>query len=194
MAVATRHARATARAAGDTAVLTAMRHFVTGVTVLTCGVGEAAEGVTVSTFSTVPGEPPMACVALRRGSRGLRALANSPVFVANGLAATQEPLARHFASRRRPRGLGQLPPDAWLGDPGDDVPRIGGAVAWLECRPELTVPLSDHELLVAHVVSAVHTGAAPLVNFAHDLHPGPAARRAPGPSTPAPRQIERETS
>ncbi|WP_328635157.1 flavin reductase family protein [Streptomyces sp. NBC_00356] len=194
MAVATRRSSVTARAAGDTAVLTAMRHFVTGVTVLICGVGEAAEGVTVSTFSTVPGDPPMACVALRRGSRGLRALANSPVFVANALASTQEPLARHFAGRGRPRGLVQLPPDAWLGDPGDDVPRLSGAVAWLECRPELTIPLSDHELVVAQVVSAVHTGAAPLVNFAYDLHPGPVAPSAPGTSTPVPRQTERDSS
>ncbi|MFH8489218.1 flavin reductase family protein [Streptomyces longisporoflavus] len=166
---------AAGRAPGDTAVVTAMRHFVAGVTVLTCGTGKAAEGVTVSTFSTVPGNPPMACVALRRGSRGLRALANCPVFVANGLAAAQEPLARHFARRGRPRGLAQLPPDAWSGDPGDGVPRLSGAVAWLECKPELIVPLSDHELVVAEVVSACHTGGTPLLTFAYDLHSGPAA-------------------
>ncbi|WP_151483510.1 flavin reductase family protein [Streptomyces albicerus] len=187
MALATRQSPSTARTADDTAVVTAMRHFVTGVTVLTCGVGDEAEGVTVSTFSTVPGEPPMACVALRSGSRGLRAMANSRVFVANGLAAAQEPLARHFARRGRPRGLGQLPPEAWLGGLADNVPRLSGAVAWLECRPELTVPLSDHELVVARVVSAVHSGGTPLVNFAYDLHSGP--------STSAPRKgIERDSS
>ncbi|MEU6673226.1 flavin reductase family protein [Streptomyces sp. NPDC046925] len=178
MALAIRRARPASGAAGDTAVVTAMRHFVAGVTVLTCGVGDEAQGVTVSTFSTVPGDPPMACVALRTGSRGLRALANCPVFVANGLAAAQEPLARHFARRGRPRGLAQLPPDAWLGDPCDGVPRLSGAVAWLECRPELTVPLSDHELVVAEVVSAFHTGGTPLVTFAYDLRSGPSASGA----------------
>jgi flavin reductase (DIM6/NTAB) family NADH-FMN oxidoreductase RutF len=184
MALATRRSPSTAPARADAAIVTAMRHFVTGVAVLTCGVGDDAEGVTVSTFSTVPGDPPMACVALRSGSRGLRAMVNSRVFVANGLAAEQEPLARHFARRTRPSGLGQLPPEAWLGDPADEVPRLSGAVAWLECRPELTVPLSDHELVVARVVSAVHVGGTPLVNFADELHTGP--------STPTFRPAERD--
>lgn len=169
MAVATRRPSP----AAATEISTALRHFVTGVAVLTCGVGDAAEGVTVSTLSTIPGDPSMACVALRSGSRGLRALAGSPVFVANSLAAEQEALARYFARRGRPSGLGQLPSDAWLGDPAHDVPRLSGAVAWLECRPEFTVPLNDHELVVARVVSAVHGGGAPLVNFAGELHPGP---------------------
>ncbi|MEI5524963.1 flavin reductase family protein [Streptomyces brasiliscabiei] len=184
MAVATRRPAATAPAGTDAAVVTAMRHFVTGVTVLTCGAGDTAEGVTVSTFSTVPGSPPMACVALRGGSRGLRALASSRLFVANGLGAEQESLARHFARRDRPSGLDQLPAGAWLGDPADEVPRLSGAVAWLECRPERTIPFSDHELLVARVVSAVHSGHAPLVNFAGELRPGP--------STPTFRHTERD--
>lgn len=184
MALATRRPTATAPAGTDAAVVTAMRHFVTGVTVLTCGVGDAAEGVTVSTFGTVPGNPPMACVALRGGSRGLRAMTNSRVFVANGLAAGQEALARHFARRSRPSGLAQLPPEAWLGDPAGEVPRLRGAVAWLECRPERTVPFGDHELVVARVVSAVHSGGAPLVNFAGELYSGP--------STPTFRHTERD--
>jgi flavin reductase (DIM6/NTAB) family NADH-FMN oxidoreductase RutF len=170
MALATRRPHPAA-AAGDVAA--ALRHFVSGVAVLTCGVGDATEGVTVSTLSTIPGAPSRVCVALRSGSRGLRALAHSPAFVANSLAAGPEPLARHFARRSRSSGLGQLPPEAWLGDPAGGVPRLSGAVAWLECRPELTVPLSDHELVVARVVSAVHGSGAPLVNFAGELHPGP---------------------
>ncbi|WP_173311536.1 flavin reductase [Streptomyces fulvorobeus] len=117
----------------------------------------------------------MVCVMLRAGSRGLRAVAGSGVFVANSLAAGQEPLARHFARRTRPSGLGQLPPEAWLGVRADEVPRISGAVAWLECSPELTVPVGDHELVVARVVAAVHRGGAPLVNFADELHAGPSA-------------------
>ncbi|WP_051854595.1 flavin reductase family protein [Streptomyces sp. NRRL B-1347] len=184
MALATRRPAPHAAACAAADVVSAMRHFATGVTVLTCGVGEDAEGVTVSTFSAVPGHPPMACVALRSGSRALRAVAQSPAFVANGLAAGQEALARHFARRTRPSGLSQLPPKAWLDDPADGVPRLSGAVAWLECRPERTVVLSDHELLIARVVSAVHRGGTPLVTFAGELHSGP--------STPAFRPRERD--
>ncbi|QDQ09662.1 flavin reductase family protein [Streptomyces spectabilis] len=185
MALATRRPAPYAAAGADADVVAAIRHFATGVTVLTCGVGEDAEGVTVSTFSTVPGHPPMACVALRSGSRALRAMAKSPTFVANGLAAEQEALARHFARRTRPSGLDQLPAKAWLDDPAaEGVPRLSGAVAWLECRPERTVTVSDHELLIARVVSAVHRGGTPLVTFAGELHSGP--------STPTARPRERD--
>ncbi|GAB2819344.1 flavin reductase family protein [Streptomyces daliensis] len=162
----------TAPAPSDSA-RAAMRSFVTGVSVLTCGTAEEVEGVTVSTLSVIPGEPPMVCAALRGGSRGLYALLHAQTFVANGLAADQEPLARHFAQRRRPRGLGQLPPESWTARAPEEVPRLSGAVAWLECRPETAVPAGDHELIVARVLSAVHTSGAPLVNFAGVLHCGP---------------------
>ncbi|WP_458246869.1 flavin reductase family protein [Streptomyces sp. MAI_2237] len=173
MAVATRRPCTASPAGVDAETVGVMRHFATGVTVLTCGLGESAQGVTVSTFSTVPGKPPMACVALRSGSRALAAMAQSPTFVANGLAAEQEALARHFARRARPSGLDQLPAQAWLDVRTDQVPRLRGAIAWLECRPELTVPFSDHELLIARVVSAVHRGGTPLINFDGQLHCGP---------------------
>ncbi|MFG3257415.1 flavin reductase family protein [Streptomyces sp. NPDC048172] len=166
----------------DTGLVAVMRHFVTGVTVLTSGQGEETEGVTVSTFTVVTGAPPLACVALRSGSRGLRALLDAQVFVANGLSAGQEALARHFARRTRPRGLTQLPPTAWLaGDDADGaegLPRLSGAAAWLTCRTERTVALGDHELVVAHVVGAAHTDRPPLLSFADALHPGPMNHRA----------------
>ncbi|MGW6568396.1 flavin reductase family protein [Streptomyces sp. NPDC054975] len=174
----------TVPAAARDALTTTMRHFVTGVTVLTCGGPAEAEGVTVSTLTTIPGDPPMVCVALRQDSRGLAALLAAEAFVANGLAADHEWLAQHFASRRRPRGLAQLPPRAWAEPSPHGAPRLRGAVSWLECRLERTVTAGDHELVMARVLSGAVTAAAPLVNFAGALHAGPSS--APHTATPLP--------
>ncbi|MEU5366083.1 flavin reductase family protein [Streptomyces sp. NPDC005925] len=157
------------------ALNTTMRHFVTGVTVLTCGSPAEAEGVTVSTLTTIPGDPPMVCVALRQGSRGLKSLLAAETFVANGLAADHEWLAHHFARRRRPKGLAQLAPRTWAEPSPNGAPRLQGAVSWLECRLERTVAAGDHELVMARVLTGAATVGAPLVNFAGVLHPGPSS-------------------
>ncbi|MFE5796843.1 flavin reductase family protein [Streptomyces sp. NPDC056503] len=167
------------------ALTTTMRHFVTGVAVLTCGDPAEAEGTTVSTLTAIPGEPPMVSVALRRDSRGLAALLAAETFVANGLAADHEWLAQHFARRSRPRGLAQLPPRAWAEPSPLGVPRLQGAVSWLECRLERTVTMGDHELVMARVLSGSANTAAPLVNFAGTLHAGPStAPHTAQPVTP----------
>ncbi|MEU2506624.1 flavin reductase family protein [Streptomyces sp. NPDC007863] len=157
----------------DPALHRTVRNFVTGVAVLTYGSAEAAEGITVSTLIVIPGDPPMVCVALRCGSRGLSSLLAASTFMANGLAAEHEYLARHFARRHRPRGLDQLPPEAWAEPRTCAAPRLRGAVSWLECRIVRTVGVGGHELVMARVLSGAAGSGAPLVNFAGALLAGP---------------------
>ena len=109
--------------------LAAVRRLVTGVTVLTCGDRFTVEGVTVSTVALASVRPPMISVALREDSRGLHALLSRDGFVANGLAAGQDVLAEHFASKQRSRGLQQLPAGTWSGLSSHGVPRLRGALA-----------------------------------------------------------------
>jgi flavin reductase (DIM6/NTAB) family NADH-FMN oxidoreductase RutF len=151
----------------------ATRRLATGVAVLTCGGPETVEGVTVSTFALASLNPPMVSVALREDSRGLRALMSAPHFVANGLSAQQAPLARHFASRDRASGIGQLPAGTWEGLSPQGVPLLHGAVAWLECRIARTVNIGDHRVIFAGVIRSAHRECTPLVGFAGDLHPWP---------------------
>ncbi|MGW0533341.1 flavin reductase family protein [Streptomyces sp. NPDC003032] len=148
--------------------------LATGVVVLTCG-GEAdVQGVTVSTLALASVEPPIVSVALRRGSRGLRVLLGTSAFVVNVLGSGQEGLARHFAHRRRPTGVDQLAPETWAGRTQDGVPVLRDAFGWLLCSVQRTVPVGDHELLLAGVDRSVRGGGAPLLNFAGGLHRLPA--------------------
>lgn len=148
--------------------------LVTGVVVLTCG-GEAdVQGVTVSTLALASVEPPMVSVALRRTSRALRALLGTSTFVVNMLGSRQEQLARHFAHRQRATGVRQLDRGAWAGCTEDGVPVLRGAFSWLMCSVQRTVPVGDHDLLLARVDRAVRGSGAPLLNFAGELHQLPA--------------------
>ncbi|MET9409009.1 flavin reductase family protein [Streptomyces sp. NPDC002935] len=154
-----------------------VRRLATGVAVLTCGDPETVEGVTVSTVALASMEPPIVSVALREDSRGLRTLLACDRFVVNGLAAGQAFLADHFASKKRPRGLAQLPSETWAGLSSHGVPRLKGAVAWLECHVLRSTAVGDHRVIFARVLCGSQDGGTPLVNFADELRPGRAAIR-----------------
>ncbi|MGW6272466.1 flavin reductase family protein [Streptomyces sp. NPDC055060] len=149
-------------------------HLATGVVVLTCGSEADVQGVTVSTLALASVEPPVVSVALRRGSRGLRSLLGASTFVVNVLGSGQEELARHFAHRGRPTGIDQLDPGTWAGRTQDGVPVLRDAFGWLLCSVQRTVPVGDHELLLAGVDRSVRGGGDPLLNFAGGLHRSPA--------------------
>jgi flavin reductase (DIM6/NTAB) family NADH-FMN oxidoreductase RutF len=160
------------------------RRFAAGVSVLTCGPEEAVHGVTVSTLAMASIEPPMISVALRRGSRGLAELLRTPSFAVNGLSVQQEALACYFARPDRGAGLGSPGREVWAGRTFGGVPLLGGAVGWLECRVERTVPAGDHELVLARVLNAARGSGPPLVSLnrtdrpAADPVPDPTAARS----------------
>jgi flavin reductase (DIM6/NTAB) family NADH-FMN oxidoreductase RutF len=142
--------------------------FAAGVSVLTCGAADRAHGVTVSTLSVASVHPPMVSVALRRGSRGLGALLTAGRFVVNGLSVQQAPLARYFARKDRSDGLALFGPEAesaWESYTADGVPLLAGTVGRLECRIERTVPVGDHELLIARVLGSYLGSGTPLLNI-----------------------------
>lgn len=150
----------------------ATRHVASGVAVLTCGPAGSVVGVTVSTVALASVAPPVVSIALREGSRGLSTVLSADTFVVNSLSAQQATLARHFASRRRASGLGQLPESAWGGLSPRGTPLLGEAVAWLECRTEQSVPVGDHRVVFATVLDVTQGDGAPLVSFAGGLHAG----------------------
>lgn len=143
--------------------------LVTGVAVLTTGAGGQPHGTTVSTISLASRRPPLISVALRDTSAGLAILKRSRVFAVNTLAADQATLARYFADPRRARGFVQLPAELWYCRVADGIPLLRGAIAWWECRVEQEIPVGDHELVVARIVSVTPGIGAPLVNFAGTL-------------------------
>jgi flavin reductase (DIM6/NTAB) family NADH-FMN oxidoreductase RutF len=144
------------------------RGFAAGVSVVTAGTRETAHGSTVSAFSVISREPPIATLALRRGSLLLRLIRAEGTFVINVLAAGQADLARHF-SGRRPTGETQFD-GVPLASARDGVPVLADTFCWLRCQPTRQLAAGDHELVLGEVTAWCRGGASqPLLCLAESL-------------------------
>lgn len=145
---------------GETAdaLKAAMRTFPSGVTVVTSGRGEDAEGMTANAVISVSLEPPLFLVSVHEEARLSPLIQAESYFAVNVLAADQEGLSRLFASPERSGGLAAL--KALGGGTGTTgAPLAAGALATIECELEAVYPGGDHDLFLGRVV-AVQTGEA----------------------------------
>ncbi|MBC3986357.1 flavin reductase family protein [Streptomyces buecherae] len=140
-----------------------MRHFPTGVTVLTTIGPAGPHGMTANAVMSLSLHPPTALAAVNHETNTYAILRNASSFAINFLAADQEELAVLFA-RSNPR---EDPFDrvAWRPSPETGDPVLAASVAVLECRLEQRIPVADHSLMVGAVAgSYIHRpDAAPLV-------------------------------
>ncbi|WP_262386750.1 flavin reductase family protein [Streptomyces sp. TRM49041] len=143
-------------------------HFVTGVTVVTSGLGERAAGTTVNSFTSVSLDPALVLFCLHRASRLRAVVEESRAYAVNLLAAEQEPLARAFAGRAT-ASLDETPHHSAR----TGVPVLGGVVGYLSCHLVNTVEAGDHTVFVGEVVELGVPGAdeEPLVFFRGELGP-----------------------
>ena len=160
----------------------AMSLFATGVTVVTSGREERAEGMTANAVISVSLEPPLFLVSVHRDARLNPRIRESSSYAVNLLSADQEGLSRLFASPERSSGL---PAVKALGGGYGTVgaPLATSAMAAIECELEAVYPGGDHDLFLGRVV-AVQMGDArkgPLV-FHEGGYPGLGAASGPAES------------
>lgn len=138
----------------DDAMQDAVASFPSGVTVVTTVADGEPYGMTVSAFCALSQEPPLVLLCVGSGGRGDALLARGGAFCVNVLAAEQAPLARHFASRRRPPGAAMFEgvPHR-TGSTG--VPVLRGTVASVECALHAVLDGGDHAVVVGRVLRAV---------------------------------------
>jgi flavin reductase (DIM6/NTAB) family NADH-FMN oxidoreductase RutF len=163
----------------------ATRQFATGVTVLTVWHGQAAQGTTVSAVATLSRTPLLLGVCLRSGSAFVDLASTAGRFAMNVLGASQALLAGWFADPARPAGLAQFDHVDWETEVYSGAPLLSGCLAGLGCRVNSSVPVGDHHLLIAEVVTAKHRPGAPLLSYAGQLHDGVlnlVARKHPHPA------------
>jgi flavin reductase len=142
----------------------AMRLFPTGVTVVTSGREERAEGMTANAVISVSLDPLLFLVSVHRDARLNPRIREEGSFAVNILADDQEGLSRLFASPERSSGLRAIHSlGGGYGSTG--APLAAGALAVIECELEQVYAGGDHDLFVGRVV-AIRTGEtrkAPLV-------------------------------
>jgi flavin reductase (DIM6/NTAB) family NADH-FMN oxidoreductase RutF len=139
----------------------AMRCHPEGVTVVTAAdeLGNAV-GMTATAFAAVSLDPPLVLVCVDKRATILSPLRAGAHFAVHFLAGGQERLARAFAQHA-------LEGDKFAGASFEmsfnGSPRLGEALAWIECAPHDIVPGGDHTIVVGrvidvHIDEAVDTG------------------------------------
>ncbi len=155
----------------------AMRLFPTGVTVVTSGREERAEGMTANALISVSLDPLLFLVSVHKEARLNPRIREEGYFAVNVLADDQEGLSRLFASPERSSGLRAI--HALNGGYGSTgTPLAAGALAVIECELEDVYAGGDHDLFLGRVV-AIRMG---------DTRKGPLIYHEGGYTSPKPLQ------
>lgn len=167
------------RGASADALRDAMSHFPTGVTVVTSGREERAEGMTANAVLSVSLDPLLFLVSVHKDARLNPRIQEERAFAVNVLADDQEGLSRLFSSPERssgPQAVHSL--GGGYGTVG--APLAAGALAVIECELEAVYAGGDHDLFLGRVVEVRlgDTRKGPLV-----FHEGryPTLKPASGP-------------
>jgi flavin reductase (DIM6/NTAB) family NADH-FMN oxidoreductase RutF len=139
--------------------------FATGITVLTAAGRQGAHGMTANSFASVSLDPPLILVCVERTAVMHTAILEAGTFAVSVLAAGQEPEARYFADKARPRGEHEF--DAVECEPGKQcgAPILTGALAWLECALAAVYDGGDHSIFLGEVLEAGRDARADALLF-----------------------------
>ena len=139
----------------------ALRHFPSGVTIVTLRRGDRIHGLTVSAFASVSPEPPLVAVVIDQRHKAAQLLAEpDTTFAVNILAEDQFELSNRFAWVKDEDRFGK---GDW-GQGATGAPILLDALAWLDCRIHSSHPAGDHTIYVGEVqASRVIREAEPLV-------------------------------
>jgi flavin reductase (DIM6/NTAB) family NADH-FMN oxidoreductase RutF len=143
-----------------------MRHFPTGVTVVTSMREGEPRGVTVSAFASVSADPPLVLICINREARSYLYISSSKVFCVNILAGDQRHLAERFAGKLRERQFEGVQYDHDI--TGAAVLR--GAVAHLDCEVAEEHHAGSHSIFIGRVVSAKSRAGSPLGYYNGEFH------------------------
>jgi flavin reductase (DIM6/NTAB) family NADH-FMN oxidoreductase RutF len=126
----------------------ALRHFPSGVTLVTIRSGEQIHGLTVSAFASVSPEPPLIAVIIDQQHRGHPLLERKgAVFAVNILRESQINLSNRFAwVKDKDRFLEGDWTTAVTG-----APVLANALAWLDCTIFGRYPVGTHTIYVGKV-------------------------------------------
>lgn len=143
-----------------------MRHFPTGVTVVTSMREGEPRGVTVSAFASVSADPPLVLICINREARSYLYISSSKVFCVNILAGNQRHLAERFSGRLREHQFDGVEYDVDV--TGAAV--LQGTVAHLDCEVAEEHHAGSHSIFIGRVLSAKSRSGSPLGYYNGDFH------------------------
>jgi flavin reductase (DIM6/NTAB) family NADH-FMN oxidoreductase RutF len=138
-----------------------LRHWASGVAVVTTRRDGGIRGITVSSFTSVSLDPPLILICIDRKAASHATIAAQRAFGVNLLRADQADLSDHAAGRRGQRGTmldGIAHRTAVTG-----APLLVDCLAWLDCSLAATHDGGDHTIFVGRVEAAGVAPGAPLI-------------------------------
>lgn len=127
----------------------ALRHFASGVTIVTVAAGEERHGLTVSAFASVSPDPPLVAVCIDHRHKAYPLLQDpGATFAVNVLGEDQRELSDRFAwVKDEDRFLEGSWSTATTG-----APVLSDALAWLDCEIEHRHPAGSHTVYIGRAV------------------------------------------
>jgi flavin reductase (DIM6/NTAB) family NADH-FMN oxidoreductase RutF len=136
----------------------AMAGLVSGVAVVTAQRADGQPcGLVATSVSSFSATPPSVLASIGHSSRCHKALIDCSQFGVHMLSAGQRDLADLFASLAEDKFAGL----DWSWD--EDVPVLGGVLAYLRCRRSALFELYDHSILIGDVAGGAVSEGEPLV-------------------------------
>jgi flavin reductase (DIM6/NTAB) family NADH-FMN oxidoreductase RutF len=130
---------------------TALRHFPSGVTVVTLRAGEQIHGLTVSAFASVSAAPPLIVVAIDQRHYAYELLdREGAVFAVNILHEDQRELSDRFAWVK---DEDRFAAGRWT-TAATGAPVLADAAAWLDCTVHSRLEAGTHTLFVGEVCAS----------------------------------------
>jgi flavin reductase (DIM6/NTAB) family NADH-FMN oxidoreductase RutF len=143
---------------------TVMRHWASGVTILTARDGAQMHGMTVSSFTSVSLNPPLVLVCLERIAVTHALVERSRAFAIALLGESQSALSDLFARPATETGNrleGLATHTAVTG-----APILSDNIGYLDCAVVAAHPAGTHTIFVAEVVAAKAQGEeGPLIYY-----------------------------
>jgi flavin reductase len=127
--------------------------FATGVTIVTCRVGDRKHGITVNSFTSLSLDPPLVLICIDRRAIAWEMIPQAGSFAVNILSEHQRALCDYFAKR-----LAADPDNEFADIPHESglsgAPIVDGAIAVFECRLTQSYPGGDHDIYVGEILLA----------------------------------------
>jgi len=138
-----------------------MRHWASGVAIVTSRYGDEVHGMTVNSFTSVSITPPIIVVTLANTTRTYKLVKQSGVFGVTFLNSIQQHLSERFAGQieeqqDRFEGL-----ETFVIEKG--VPFIKGGLAYLECEVQEEYAMEFSTLFIAKVMATIKGSGTPLI-------------------------------
>ena len=133
----------------------AMRHLVSGVCIVTAGLGDDQTGMTVTSATSLSIDPPTMIVCINRSSSVWQRIQRYRHFCINILADHHNEIAERFAGRGGLRGAARYAGANWkILETG--APALDGALAAIDCDFESHVEWHTHAVVLGSVRGATN--------------------------------------